>query len=283
MNSSQNLHSKPLDRQDYDDLSIDEACQKNYDVFSPKFDGIWARVEIHDELCQVFSRTGQLKETFGVPAHLEGLNVETTCIGEFMYGSQWSKKNNREGKIYLFDMIELDFEPLWNSPYSKRYRQLMQVVQYLGPRFELVPVYKGIHLGGWWLKNEQERAYEGVVCRNWGDLWTSHPARIKLDVEDDFVIIGFEPGKGRLDGTLGALILGQYDETGTLVEVMTCGGGLSDELRDTVYRDKPRFFNRVITCTGKGRFDSGALRHPNFVRFHPDKPAHLCVLKSKSQ
>lgn len=278
-----NLLSKPLTRQDYLDLEIEEACRMQYDIFSPKYDGIWARVEIADSLAQAFSRTGQLKETFGVECqNTGGFEPIITLVGEFMYGTQWSQQENRAGKFYVFDLLEMDLEGYWNLPYSRRYRTLMNLVPLLGPRFELAPVYKAEHLGAWWLKNEQEKKFEGVVCRKWSDIWKDEPGRIKLTVEDDFIIIGFNQGINRLDGTLGALVLGQYTEAGQLVEVMTCGGGLSDDLRDTIWNDKSRFFNKVVTCSGKGRFDSGALRHPNFVRFHPDKPPHLCLSKNKS-
>lgn len=277
MTSLPNPHSKPLDRQNYADFDIEEILRKKFQVFSPKYDGIWARVEIADSLCQIFSRTGQLKETFGVPTDMKSV----TLIGEFMYGSQWSKKEGREGKIFLFDIIVEDDVALWLQPYSTRYRALLNNFNLFGPRFEIIPVYKGERLKDWWDHNALTREYEGVVCRDWSDTWQHSPARVKLDVEDDFVIIGFLPGKNRLDGTLGSLVLGQYNEAGQLVEVMDCGGGISDELRDEIWSNRPAFFNRVVTCTGKGRFDSGALRHPNFVRFHPDKPAHLCLLKNK--
>ncbi len=285
MNSSQNLHSKPIDRQEYKDVGIEDACQATAmgtaDIFMPKFDGIWARVEISDELAQVFSRTGQLKDSFGVPATITGLDVEITLVGEFMYGTQWSKHPEREGKIFVFDILHYDGRDMWNNAYSDRYFTLKGLVEsgILGPRFSLVPAYRGTALGEWWLKNEKSRDYEGFVLRKWSDPWNVTLSRCKLDITDDFVIIGYNEGTGRLQGSLGSLILGQYDESGNLVEVMTCGGGIEDHLRKHIWLNKQKYFNNVVECVGKARFDSGALRHPNFLRFRTDKLPCDCLLK----
>jgi ATP-dependent DNA ligase len=59
---------------------------------------------------------------------------------------------------------------------------------------------------------------------------------------------------------------------------MAVGGGFTDEERDHIWHTWPASRGRVLTITGKGRFDSGALRHPNFKGFRDDKRAEECCI-----
>src|SRR5690606_18123440 len=193
-----------------------------------------------------------------------------------MFGSQWAQAEGRYGKMFVFDLVMLDGADLKGVAYHERYRLLKS---YLHGRsfFNLVPCFRMQELGPWWMKNEKTKDFEGAVFRRWHDPYDKKLGKIKLNIEDDFVITGFVEGKGKHAGRLGALELGQYRGT-DLVPVMACGGGFSDSLREHVWTNRIHFIGKVCTISGKARFDSGALRHPNFVNFRADKPALSCQL-----
>lgn len=74
--------------------------------------------------------------------------------------------------------------------------------------------------------------------------------------DDEAVVIGHQPGSGRLSGRLGALRV--RDDAGRVFEV---GTGLSD-----AQRDKPPAIGSRITFTHRGRTPSGLPRFAAFLR-----------------
>jgi len=83
--------------------------------------------------------------------------------------------------------------------------------------------------------------------------------------------MGEEPGKGKHIGRMGALKVGQYKD-GVLTPIMSVGGGFSDAHREMVWTS-----GTVIEVVGKARFESGALRHSNFIRVRDDKRPEDCL------
>lgn len=273
--------------QDYKELtSIEEAfalVKNPLDwCWQLKADGIWGKVLITaDFKCTVTSKTGQVKETFETDRVLEGLSRgPIVLVAEYMYGTQWSKKKDREGMIYVFDCLVVDGEDISGWPYLDRVKKAAGIVAELGWRFEMVKSCSIDVLGQAWLQIERTREYEGIVLRKRRDPYQAIIYKLKTEIEDDYVISGFyegEPG-GKHEGRLGGVEVSQFDADGILRKVMNVGGGFSDKLRSDIWQDKAEYYLRVIKCKGKARFDSGALRHPNFVCFRDDKPASDCRL-----
>jgi ATP-dependent DNA ligase len=52
---------------------------------------------------------------------------------------------------------------------------------------------------------------------------------------------------------------------------------MSEEERKDMFNWPIDYKGKVMTCSGKDIFKSGALRHPNFVRLHPDKDPKDCI------
>lgn len=269
------------DRQEYVELeTVEDAYARlgDWNIFQVKYDGIWARVVIENGTGEVYSRTGQLKTTF-VFGQRDLLPVgRTVLIGEYMYGSQWAQHQERKGKFYVFDCVEMDAAIVSDLPYKQRYAMAESVARDLRGPFEMVKCLGKQHLGGFWLSHSS--VYEGVVLRKWEDPYAAKLLKLKFEVEDDFIIMGYVPGQGKYDGSLGALIVGQYDATDTLVEVMRVGGGFDDEFRQLLWNERPHFLGKVCLVRGKSRFESGALRHPNFSHIRADKPPFECRIKT---
>jgi ATP-dependent DNA ligase/predicted DNA-binding WGR domain protein len=96
--------------------------------------------------------------------------------------------------------------------------------------------------------------------------------KLKRVQTEDAVVIGLEPGKGRYAGQTGALILGQHDAAGTLVEIARVSGMRDDERR----RIDARVVGQVVEFDYQERTAAGRFRHPRFKRFRPDRDPVSC-------
>jgi ATP-dependent DNA ligase len=101
-------------------------------------------------------------------------------------------------------------------------------------------------------------------------------AKVKQAETADAVVIGVEPGQGKYAGQAGALILGQQDAAGALVEVARVSG-FTDAVRATL---GPTTVGRVVEFRYQERTPSGRFRHPRFLRFRHDKAAADCRLEA---
>ena len=116
--------------------------------------------------------------------------------------------------------------------------------------------------------------YESVRARGLEGLIVKHPdapyyrrrnhAWMKLKAEEtvDVKIIGIEPGTGKYEGMIGALVV---DFNSVRVNV---GSGLSDNMRG---EDHDLFMGRLIEVEYHEVTPDGSLRHPRFKRFRDDK------------
>jgi hypothetical protein len=125
------------------------------------------------------------------------------------------------------------------------------------------------------------RGYEGVVWKprhHWRrDIQTWLREKEHLTV--DYVVTGWDVSssdthRGNMKAVHGSL----FDEAGNLVHVVTVGGGWTTEFRAEFAANPASFMGRVMEVQGKALFKSGAVRHPNFVRWRGDKSAQDCRL-----
>jgi len=122
---------------------------------------------------------------------------------------------------------------------------------------------------------------EGVVLKHvsgrYGDQNTW--IKVKAEATADVVVMGFEPGKGKYEGVIGAIRFGQYRyRCGklTLDLVGTCSG-FDDALRRLLTANGKRFVGRVLEIRHNGREPTGAFRHPRFSRWREDKDPYDCT------
>jgi ATP-dependent DNA ligase len=255
-------------RQKYLDIHISEVDQVTHPICQLKFDGIWCRCDVDEaHTARYYSRNGEHKKTEklapSVPAG--------SYIGELMFGSEWSKEENRSGKFFIFELIEDRYGDHRSLPYIDRYVRAQRI--YLASAFprhwELVSNYPTADsLTIWNLLVATER-YEGLVFRHPANNWHQPLLRSKYELTEDLYICGFVEGEGRLKGNLGALEA-TYSPIGVGPKLLI-GGGLTDKMRRTIWKNQHEFVGRCFTVTAKKKFKSGLLRHPNFKEWHADK------------
>lgn len=245
-------------RQDYLDKTYEEAREKGCDTVQLKYDGWWARVEIINGQGKVYTQTNRELPHFGFQLTTEPLSC--TVIGELMFGTQWSQKDTLQGKIFLFDCWDYDGQGLEGIAYRNRYAVTRSLQHRLPANFQRVQNFPINDYEKIWSQYVASGLFEGVVFRDSKAAVGQPVYRFKNTFTDDYYVIGFREGEGKHAGRLGALICSQGD----------VGGGLSDEQREEIWNNQDKFRFRYCQVEGRARFESGALRHPNFIGWRPE-------------
>jgi bifunctional non-homologous end joining protein LigD len=150
---------------------------------------------------------------------------------------------------YVFDLLEVDGEPLIDLPLAERRERLEQL---LDRRNQTVRLSEAFDDGNALLEAAKQQRLEGIMAKRLDSRYlpgrrTRDWLKIKARNRQEFVIVGYTRGKGRREGTLGSLILGVY-QGGELVYAGNCGTGFTDREIDRLLaklrpleRDTPPF------------------------------------------
>jgi bifunctional non-homologous end joining protein LigD len=201
----------------------------------------------------------------------------------------------------IFDVLALEGQSTIGLPYIER-RALLRRLDIGGGRFALPPSFDGDPAHA--LAASLEQGLEGVVCKRLDSVYTPgrrSPSWIKVKHlrMQEVVIIGWEPGQGRREGEIGALLLGVHVD-GELRYAGQVGTGFDDraliDLRKRlasltakaspavgVPRDQARTAVWVRpTMVGEVVYTAWTrdrrLRHPSWRGLRPDKdPAEVTI------
>jgi bifunctional non-homologous end joining protein LigD len=132
---------------------------------------------------------------------------------------------------YVFDVLYLDEESTLELPYEQR-RARLTSLGLDGDSVRVPANFTGVD-GAAVLKAAELAGLEGVVGKRLGSRyrpgqrstdWTKTP----LIRTQEALILGYTAGEGRRAGTIGALMLGVYDDTDTPIYVGNVGTGFTD-------------------------------------------------------
>jgi bifunctional non-homologous end joining protein LigD len=194
----------------------------------------------------------------------------------------------------IFDLLYLDGHDLIDEPYTAR-RELLEQLELEGPSWQ-TPGYS-VGRSKELLAASAERGLEGIVIKRLdgryspgkrGGSWL----KVKNLGRQEFVIGGWEPGEGRRRNRLGSLLLGYFDEKGTLRYAGKVGTGFSDrDLDELIERLEPlaRKTNPFVGRRGPRNANyveprlvaevefreltaEGMIRHGSFKGLREDKP-----------
>lgn len=223
-----------------------------------KLDGWHCKTIIDHGIATYFSETDR---EFGTSncAGLDGC----TLIGEFMRGTQWSQHPDRKGRFFVYDLWSIFGQPITNESYNARYRLLLKLS--LPSVYSLVDNYRIDSQPALWERYVLREGWEGVVYRRSSSTLDDAIMREKREYSIDGTVVGFEPGMGKYESSLGAIKVA-YGQNVTSV-----GGGFTDEERHDIWGHQKEFLGRVCEFTCNAIFESGNVRHPRFVRWRDDK------------
>ncbi|MBV8986778.1 MAG: non-homologous end-joining DNA ligase [Acidimicrobiia bacterium] len=131
----------------------------------------------------------------------------------------------------VFDVLYLDGKLTMRLPYTER-RALLEELPLAGPCCQIPPstVGNGAHV----VEASQKTGLEGVMAKRLDSIYEVGKRsrawrKVKNHRGQEFVIGGWSTGEGRRAGTIGALLLGYYDD-GKLIYAGHVGTGFTDKL-----------------------------------------------------
>jgi bifunctional non-homologous end joining protein LigD len=139
-----------------------------------------------------------------------------------------------------FDVLHLDGRSLIDAPYTERRRRLEEL-GLDGPNWQTPAYHRGE--GNALLELTEARGLEGLVAKRLDSRY--QPGRrgrawlkVKNTLSQELVIGGWLPGRGRREGTLGAILVGYHDGGGNerLRYAGRVGSGFSDDELDRLAR-----------------------------------------------
>jgi bifunctional non-homologous end joining protein LigD len=157
----------------------------------------------------------------------------------------------QQGKVgtplvyYVFDVLEIDGEPLVDLPLVERRKRLEQL---LDRRNRCVRLSETFEDGAALLEAAEEQGLEGIVAKRLDSRYiegkrTRDWLKVKTHGEQEFVVAGFTKGTGRRASSFGSLVLGYY-RGGELVYAGNVGTGFNSKEIDKLL-DKLRPLKRA--------------------------------------
>lgn len=179
----------------------------------------------------------------------------------------------------VFDVLAIDGKDARSLPFRNR-RALLESI-FTKFDFEAVVLTPQMAPSDAALAAIIDLGFEGAIVKRLDAPYASGKRgrgwwKIKAIETVDAVIMGYQPGEGKYDGQLGALLLGQYDADGALVQIAKCSG-MTDAERLTMSQDPGTYIGTVVEFRHMGQMPSGGYRHPVFARLRDDKAAIECV------
>lgn len=241
--------------------------------FIPVIDAIrtmWPGDTIIDgELCYVGGNSNDAVKVMG--SHAEKAREKQRGVGLIDY--------------VAFDIIMLNGEDLRGKSYTLR-REMLEAVnafvhgKSITKHFNLVPQLMKIATTQEHVNEAFERAieqnYEGLILKRLnGHYHHLEWAKVKASATFDFIITGYELSDSETfaGNGIAALKLGLYDDLGVLHFCTDCSG-MTHELRREFYENPEKYRGRVVEIKAQQMFkDTGAVRHPRFVKFRDDLDA----------
>lgn len=120
--------------------------------------------------------------------------------------------------------------------------------------------------------------FEGIVVKSFDLKYYDKGASLKCKKFEtvDCVVCGYQDGRGKYEGSVGALEIGYYDATSNKVikiSKVNCG---TDEDRADWNTNREALLNTVVEVKCQ-EITEKSLRHPVLIRRRPDKDYKMCT------
>jgi ATP-dependent DNA ligase len=215
-------------------------------AYEPKFDGFRAIAFVDGEQFTIQSRGGKSLERYFPELRfppgryvIDGEIVIDSADGHEDFGALQQRIHPAESRINMlaeqtparyvaFDLLAREDEELLELSFAERRAALEELVR---AGIDLTPLTRDPEGTAGWLRDG-----EGVVAKELGAPYRPGQRKGMVKVKRlrtiDAVVVGYRPGKE--EGTVGSLILGLYDDAGTLHVVGHSSGLKASEKRALV-------------------------------------------------
>jgi len=201
--------------------------------------------------------------------HLDGELMDPTAHFQKSSGDTRSFNAAPNIQYFVFDA------PKINLGFRDRYNWLTEYCTVFKATEAPISIVKHIIMKS---KEDVERnfekslaaGYEGLVLKNPSSLYQEKRSKdwlkVKNSKSEDLPIIGFYEGEGRLEGTLGGIVV--MRKNGVPVKV---GSGFSDALRMEIWNTRDKWTDTIHEISYHEETPDGSLRHPVYGKRRTDK------------
>jgi bifunctional non-homologous end joining protein LigD len=204
---------------------VDDIPKGDEWVFEVKWDGYRALAYVSGGEVTLRSRRGNdFTERFATVASALEKAVKTPdCVldgevcalddeGRSSFSAMQQGKPETPLVYYVFDVLEVEGEPLVDLPLEERRERLEQLID---RRNRTVKISEFFDDGKALLAAVREQGLEGVIAKRVGSRYvvgrrSRDWLKIKTHGGQEFVITGYTKGQGRRAGAFGSLVLGYY-------------------------------------------------------------------------
>jgi bifunctional non-homologous end joining protein LigD len=180
----------------------------------------------------------------------------------------------------VFDVLHVDGEPTVDLPYWRR-REPLADLGLNGETVRVPPNFVDVD-GGSVLAAAEAGGLQGVVAKRWTSSY--QPGRrsrdwikVPLNRTQEVVIVGYKPGGGRRDGTVGSLVLAVPDTTATLAfagghhrrRTPPAPGGRRHQRTTRGWPDRVNSHGGRPVAVGQAGATSAAVNHAAMSLAHP--------------
>jgi bifunctional non-homologous end joining protein LigD len=223
-------------------------------IFEVKWDGYRAITRVSGGEAVLTSRNGNdLTERFPTVAKEIAKAVKTPdCVldgevcaladdGRATFSAMQQGKAGTHYIYVVFDLLELEGEPLVDLSLTERRKRLEQLLDRRSRTVQLSEVFED---GEALFRAAEEQRFEGIIAKRADSKYalgkrTRDWLKVKTKHRQEFIVAGYTKGQGRRSGTLGSLVLA-VRRGRELVYVGNVGTGFTEkEIRRLLKKLKP--------------------------------------------
>jgi DNA ligase-1 len=255
-----------------------------------KIDGCRNLVIKQNGIVRMFTRNGKPIEGFNsVAKDIQNLPIDNIVFDGEIIGKDYTdtmnqlfaKGQNKQATYMIFDMLtpEEFYKGESDNDYWTRKQGLINLRKSIdSKRFNNLHFVEPIAIldnptieqFNKIMNNVVANGFEGIMVKPLDSKYKAKRSydwqKLKPFESDEFKIIGFEPGDGKLKNTLGKVII---NVNGVSVGV---GSGFSEAQRDDIWNNQQQYLNKWIEVQYQEKIEkTGSLRFPTVKNIRLDK------------
>jgi len=259
-------------------------------IVQNKADGTFRYLISNDNVLTLMSRSGEIQEFNNFFNKLPSL-PDGVYTGELLIRSCYGSKNRMKANGLINSKTEPDdlYMQLWDYLTLEEFSEKKSTVPYIDRFYKLTELTEDYHdleiIESKIVNNYSEakefyssmieKGLEGAVLKNlnapFKDGTSSEMTKMKEEAVSEFVVTGYQEGKGRLKGTLGAMF---YESSDSKVQGKMAG--FSDEIRDYIWNNQDELLGSIVSVKYNGISkakvkDTYSLLFATFEELRPDK------------
>ena len=139
--------------------------------------------------------------------------------------------------VVFFDLLALGERDLMAEPFSARRAELVRILANAAPPLHLTPATEDAATAQDWFKRFEGAGLDGVMAKGLASPYTPDRRtmlKVKHERECDCVVAGFRWHKEGEGTSVGSLLLGLYDDAGSLQHVGVCASFTAAKRKELV-------------------------------------------------